>query len=174
MKKIVRTTSLISEDTKSCGCLMKESVSNANKRYNTYDLSGEYGIGYTSKGEEFYFDLEDYDKIKDYCWYIHRGYVVSAENENNDNKGIFIHRLLLSEINDGIIDHINHKTNDNRKTNLRISTPSKNQMNKKRQSNNTSGVTGVYYDKKYNRWYSVITANKKLFIWVIIINLTTQ
>ena len=37
------------------------------KKYNTYDLSGEYGIGYTSKGEEFYFDLDDYDKIKDYC-----------------------------------------------------------------------------------------------------------
>lgn len=31
---------------------------------NTYDLSGEYGIGYTTKGEEFWFDLEDYDKIK--------------------------------------------------------------------------------------------------------------
>ena len=24
-----------------------------NKKYNTYDLSGEYGIGYTSKGEKF-------------------------------------------------------------------------------------------------------------------------
>ena len=46
------------------------------KKYNTYDLTGEYGIGYTSKDEEFYFDLEDYDKIKDYCWRITmQGYV---------------------------------------------------------------------------------------------------
>lgn len=38
-----------------------------NKRYNRYDLTGEYGIGYTNQGVEFYFDLEDYDKIKEYC-----------------------------------------------------------------------------------------------------------
>ena len=36
---------------------------------NVYDLSGEYGIGYTLKGEPFWFDLEDYDLIKDYCWH---------------------------------------------------------------------------------------------------------
>ena len=27
------------------------------KKYNNYDLTGEYGIGYTFKNEEFYFDL---------------------------------------------------------------------------------------------------------------------
>ena len=37
---------------------------------NKYDLSGEYGIGWTHNTEhEFYFDLEDYDIIKYYCWY---------------------------------------------------------------------------------------------------------
>ena len=58
--------------TLSCGCLSKENSfkqGKSAKKYNIYDLSGEYGIGYTLKGEEFYFDLEDYDKIKDYCWY---------------------------------------------------------------------------------------------------------
>ena len=43
----------------------KELFSKTNK----YDLSGEYGIGYDSNGQKFYFDLEDYDKIKNYCWY---------------------------------------------------------------------------------------------------------
>ena len=34
-----------------------------NKKSNIYDLSGEYGVGWTSNtNEEFYFDLEDYDK----------------------------------------------------------------------------------------------------------------
>lgn len=59
----------------SCGCLQKETKSKngrSNKRYNIYDLTGEYGIGYTSKGEKFYFDLEDYDKIKDYCWHVNQ------------------------------------------------------------------------------------------------------
>ena len=35
------------------------------KKYNTYDLSGEYGIGYSNSGKEFYFDLDDYDLIKE-------------------------------------------------------------------------------------------------------------
>ena len=44
----------------SCGCLQQEIIeTNRQRRYNTYDLSGTYGIGNTSKGEEFYFDLED-------------------------------------------------------------------------------------------------------------------
>ena len=80
---------------------------------NTYDLSGEYGIGYTSKGEEFYFDLEDYDLIKDYCWRTDRnGYIVS--NEPNINRSIIsMHRLVFSNIEQlnkkQQVDHKNHK-----------------------------------------------------------------
>ena len=54
-------------NTTSCGCVQREKVIENNKKKhktNTYDLSGEYGKGYTSKGEEFLFDLEDFDKIK--------------------------------------------------------------------------------------------------------------
>ena len=43
-------------------------VSKHNKKYNWYDLSGEFGIGFTQNDILFYFDLEDYDKIKNYCW----------------------------------------------------------------------------------------------------------
>ncbi|WP_368488451.1 hypothetical protein [Clostridium sp. BJN0013] len=39
-------------------------------KYNTYDLTGEYGIGYDAKGNIFYFDLEDYDRIKDFYWAV--------------------------------------------------------------------------------------------------------
>ena len=42
--------------TRSCGCLRTIKAREACKKYNKYDLTGEYGIGYTSKGEEFYFD----------------------------------------------------------------------------------------------------------------------
>jgi hypothetical protein len=41
------------------------------------------------------------------------------------------------------IDHINGKTFDNRKNNLRVVNKSQNAMNKGLQNNNTSGVTGV-------------------------------
>lgn len=55
---------------KSCGCLLqeiKDSWVNKLKKTNKYEF-GKFGIGYTQKGEKFYFDIEDYDKLKDYCW----------------------------------------------------------------------------------------------------------
>ena len=60
---------------KSCGCLQKESeIKNGkrNHKTNVYDLNGEYGIGWTfNTNKMFYFDLTDYDLIKNYCWFEH-------------------------------------------------------------------------------------------------------
>ena len=144
--------------TKSCGCLMKETISKMKKKYNSYNLDGEYGIGYTDKGEEFYFDLEDYDKIKDYYWWVdNQGYI-----QNNKNR-IRMHQLILEYTEDFVADHIGgpNSRNDNRKSNLRIATYSQNGMNRRLQSNNTSGVTGVCFYKPYNKWMSQIFVNKK-------------
>ena len=139
----------------SCGCFNKES----HKKYNTYDLTGNYGIGYTSKGEEFYFDLEDYDLIKDYCWILDSNGYVASNDFNNNYKQLKLHKLLLFDAQ--IIDHINHKKFDNQKHNLRIVTHSQNQMNKNLHSKNTSGVIGVSWHKKTNKWVSYINIDKK-------------
>ncbi len=126
------------------------------RKHNTYDLSGEYGISYTTKGKEFYFDLEDYDLIKDYCWYINNdGYVCT----NSNNIAIRMHNVIMNFKSD--IDHIHHKKYGNRKSESRIVTRSQNQMNCKLSSNNTSGVTGVSFDKAVNKWLAYITVNKK-------------
>lgn len=160
---VVSNNNLISGNTKSCGCLQREKVKLTgykNKRYNTYNISGSFGIGYTLKGEEFWFDLEDYDKIKNYCWYKNnQGYLISFDY--NSNKKIRLHRLIMNPTSDQIIDHINHNTIDNRKSNLRIVTYSQNLMNKSLVSSNTSGITGVSWYEKRNKWKSYITINKK-------------
>lgn len=144
---------------KSCGCFQKEYLSKENKKFNTYDLSGEYGIGYTFKGEEFYFDLDDYNKIKDYCWCCNKeGYILSEVN----NKMIRLHRLIMSCSDSKIfIDHINHNVKDNRKTNLRMVNNSKNQMNAKIRKNNTSSCCGVSFHKKLSKWCASIQINNK-------------
>lgn len=57
---------------RSCGCLHREQAAingKNNHKTNVYDLTHEYGIGYTSKNEQFLFDIEDYELIKDYCWH---------------------------------------------------------------------------------------------------------
>ena len=129
--------------TKSCGCLQREMASKSHKKYNRYDLSGEYGIGWTSNtNEEFYFDLEDYDLIKDYCWCADtNGYVFTTQ----DNHRVAMHRFVMKVTNKKIyVDHIFHNKKDNRKAYLRLSDTSKNQINKEPMPNNTSGFTGIY------------------------------
>jgi hypothetical protein len=154
--------------TKSCGCLHDERIIEYNKtvkaKYNTYDLSGEYGIGWTSNtNKEFYFDLEDYDKIKDYCWYEDKHGYICASDKNNQHKQIFLHRTILDLNNKDWrvvqADHIRHKKFDNRKSELRITNGSQNSMNRATMVTNKSGETGVYYYKNVNRWYAYITKN---------------
>ena len=152
----------------SCGCLNSEKTiifnQNTKHKYNKYDLSGEYGVGWTfNTNKEFYFDLEDYAKIKNYYWYIDkRGYVVT----NANNKYISLHALVLNRIgvNDGFeIDHIygKHTRNDSRKYNLRICTHADNMKNRWLQSNNKTGVPGVYFDDNIGKYKAYITADKK-------------
>lgn len=148
-KVIVTGQDLKRGHTKSCGCLLKN---------NTYQFMDNYVIGYTNKGEEFYFDLEDYAIVSNYTWLIKRGYV---ESTDADHKVISLHRIVTNVKDGEMIDHINHDTKDNRKNNLRICNSSKNQMNKKLQINNKSGKTGVFWDKQRNAWKSQISVNKE-------------
>ena len=148
--------------TRSCGCFAKENMSKIKKKYNTYDLSGDYGVGYTSKGEEFYFDLEDYDKIKDYCWRKNKeGYIISTNNETR--KTVLFHRIITNCPMNLMPDHIHGKEtrHDNRKSNLRITTKQQNGMNSALSSNNTSGVVGVTWHKRDNVWQARIRVNYK-------------
>jgi NACalpha-BTF3-like transcription factor len=173
---IVDKGSLKYGHTKSCGCLIKDILTTRNKtekmrqvtinrnktdmlRHNTWDLSGEYGIGYTTKGEPFYFDLEDYDKIKNYCWSMSKGYVECAIKAGDKFKHCKMHQLLM---NAKYIDHINRVTYDNRKSNLRLANPQNNSKNHKLQSNNTTGISGVTHNKKYDRWIARINIDSNV------------
>lgn len=154
------SSNLKGKHTKSCGCLNRELTSKRNKKYNTYNLSGSYGVGYASNGQEFYFDLEDYDKIKEYCWYIDSctGYVRTRISKSQQ---ISMHKLLFPDSKE--VDHKKENSrNDNRKSNLRVGIHQNNMMNKKLQKNNTSGVTGVYWMKNRNKWRSEITYKNKV------------
>ena len=147
--------------TTSCGCYQKEKLKEIYKKYNTYDLETyEYGVGYTSKGEEFYFDKEDFDLIKDYCWCVDKdGYVIARDADTN--KMIKMHRLVMNASEGMDIDHRHRKTNDNRKSQLREVTRSQNLMNRGIREDNTSSVTGVSWHKARSKWRAYITINGK-------------
>lgn len=159
---LVLGSSLRNGHTKSCGCLHKETAKKqglANRKQNKYEFEGSLGIGYTSKNEKFYFDSEDYDKIKDFCWYINNnGYVVCKRD-----KIYLLHRVILNSAQELEIDHINHIKTDNRKKNLRICSSSENKMNQGCQVNSTSGVRGVYWYSNIQKWSAEIVVNKQKF-----------
>ena len=60
------------------------------------------------------------------------------------------------------IDHINHMRDDNRLVNLRFVTESENRRNQSVHSNNTTGVTGVYFIKSQNKFMAQIQVNRQL------------
>lgn len=159
---LVKYDYLSSGKKQSCGCLHSEVMHTLHKKYNQYDISGDYGIGYLNDNSEFYFDLEDYDLIKNYYWMKDNyGYIVSMINR----KSIRLNRLImgLEKNNPNVVDHINHNIVDNRKNNLRVCTYSHNNANKSIRKNNTSGVTGVAWNKLKNKWYSTLTFDKKTY-----------
>lgn len=157
--KDINGDSLRKGKTLSCGCLQKciaKETGEQRKKYNKYDLTGEYGIGWTSNtNEEFYFDLEDYDKIKDYTWLETKGYIYSSDRE------YALHRFVTNCNIDYVVDHMNHNTLDNRKENLRICSQQKNTFNQKVRSNNWTGVSGVSWDYDRNKWQAYISINGK-------------
>lgn len=73
-----------------------------------------------------------------------------------NRKNYYAHRLawlfVYGDMPTGHIDHINHNKADNRMINIRESTHQENCKNQSKRSDNTSGVVGVSWNKKRNRW----------------------
>lgn len=144
--------------TKSCGCLFSVSK----RKQNVFDITSyTYGVGWTTNtNQKFYFDLEDYDKIKDYCWYElidHTGYHTLCAKIVGTNKDVKMHHLLGFKS----YDHIDRNPLNNRKNNLRQCTQSENAANRSIFKNNKSGITGVYFSKNKNLWIAQITVNSE-------------
>ena len=149
---MVEMSKLRTGHTKSCGCLQKEIASNTNRKYNKFDIHDDVVIGYTSKGQQFLFDVEDLPKVQKYCWYItNAGYVV------HDN--ILLHRYVLDAPEGLDVDHKNHNTVDCRKANLRKCKHKENICNSKTPSHNSSGYKGVVKDRRNGKWMATIIEN---------------
>jgi hypothetical protein len=149
-------------NTISCGCYHKEQMIERNKKYNLFsdklcDEHGEYYIGYASNtGTEFYVDADDFDKIKNHCWYENVRTDTNTLRAFVNGEYITMHRLL--GFNN--YDHKDRNELNNRKYNLRVCTQQENCRNRSLMSNNTSGVTGVCWDKRANKWKAYIKTSE--------------
>lgn len=147
---------LTTGNVQSCGCLRRELVSERFSKENVYNLDGEYGIGWTTNtNKEFYFDIEDYDIIKQYTWVedmaVENYHSLRAYEKGTGDRVIM--SMLLGYKNH---DHINRNPFDNRKINFRQATAQENARNRSVPKNNTSGFIGVCWDKEACKWLAYI------------------
>lgn len=134
------------------------------KSLNTFEFTSDTCIGYTRKGERFLVDLDKFDLIKDYTWYMNSdGYVrTNVSDESHRQVQLNLHRLIMQCPTGKMVDHVRGKTTrfDNRLCNLRICTNAENQYN--RRAINPTGLKGVAYYARVHRYQVQIQINRKL------------
>lgn len=108
-------------------------------------------------------DADKFNSIKDFKISINKRRESSTyyASIRVSGKKVLLHRYLLNVKDGQFVDHINGNGLDNRISNLRICSLSENQMNRKKQSNNTSGYKGVTWNKGKSKWAVRIQFNKK-------------
>lgn len=133
------------------------------RKTNKYEFNNEYIIGYASNtNNPFFIDKDDYEKIKNMCWSENdQGYIISYSLDRK--RAIRLHRFVLNlDSNDKtIVDHINNKRNDNRKSNLRFADKQTNGINRPANKNNVLGYKGVSLNRNKTKYYASIMVNYK-------------
>lgn len=111
-------------------------------------------------------DMGNFAKKGNRAGYVHSsGYVIIGLDGNRD----YAHRLawlyVYGYIPEKLIDHIDRKKCNNWIDNLRESSSSCNLINSDIRSDNISGIKGVCWDKRKQKWQALLCKNgKRLFL----------
>jgi hypothetical protein len=150
----VRIDHLLLGTSNSCGCLKSSNARKAcfehtpskymkKRKQLIYTDCGEYYMGYTSKGDTFYVDKDDFPLIKDICWCVHKN---SGRLWGRYNKRLtFITDVLLKAHKGYAWEFKNGNRLDYRKDNFIIK----------------QIPQGIYFNKNHNKWHVRITINGK-------------
>lgn len=125
----------------------------------------EHGVRlYLQNGTYTILDYKDYMVLKDYTWFTNsKGYVVREEGSSrkpSERKIFYLHREVLGNPEDKIVDHITGDVLDNRKVNLRVCSIKENIRNSKSQEG-SSKYKGVSWSTERNRWQAGIKVDRK-------------
>ena len=147
----------------------------AKKKGNNYIIDEVEGIAKIelnrTNGENLWaiVDLDDLDRVLNipYTWFakydedIDNFYAVTSwyYPELKRSKPVHLHQFIMNA-NGKVVDHENHNTLDDRKSNLRVIADSNNSKNRKtRNKNNKSGYRNVSWDGY--KWVVQLQINKK-------------
>lgn len=104
-----------------------------------------------NRGELVAVDLKNWDKLCQYNWYLNNGgYAIRDVSEGSQ---ALLHRSVVrGYVSDWQVDHINGQKLDCRESNLQLVSNRYNCQNKRILDSNTSGNTGVFWDKRRSKW----------------------
>lgn len=109
-----------------------------------------------TKGYSATIDAHDLPLVQGKKWCVLVGkksvYAVRNEGPRSAQKMIYMHRLIARAETGEIVDHKDGNGLNNTRENLRIASPSQNVCNARMRSDNSSGVKGVFLDKRSMRW----------------------
>ena len=123
-----------------------------------------------TQGQKTIIDADDKDLILKYRWNANwskdtKTFYALRTRRSDDPPGLStqLSRLIMNAPPRLLVDHINHDTLDNRKTNLRLCTRAKNNRNRRQRNSNkkTSRYKGVHTNKtKPGKWFAALRYNK--------------
>lgn len=138
---------LLNGYTKSCGCLSKELTIERSKCENTYEVIGGVTKVFDNDGNFSLIDTADLDKVRNYYFYLNsRGYWQSGK--------VLLHRLVTDCPDEKVVDHINHKRYDNRRSNLYLCDIATNTRN--------FPTIGTTYLKQHRVWVASVLINDEI------------
>ncbi len=121
----------------------------ADKEYRTIPLT---------QGQVAIVDAEDYEYLSQFKWQAHFD---PKTQTFYAIRNVLMARDVMQAPSGVIVDHRDHNTLDNRRSNLRTATRSQNMINRRKFSSNTSGETGVYFHSRDKKWAAFINLNGK-------------
>lgn len=129
-------------------------------------LRVERDIAYVplTSGLEAIIDADDAEKVNYRNWVANTAanpvyaFVMLKKTRLHDARSVSMHRYLMG-FPEGVVDHINGDTLDNRKSNLRVCSHAENLRNRHRTSINKSGFKGVSRATRGKPWAATIGHN---------------
>lgn len=108
----------------------------------------------------------DYEYLSQFRWHAQQTHniwyaVRSLPRVDGKQKAELMHRIILDAPKGSDVDHIDGDGLNNQRGNLRVASRAQNLWNRRRSARNTSGYTGVSWDKGIGKWTAYISEGGK-------------
>lgn len=117
-----------------------------------------------TRGYEAVIDAADVSLVEGWNWCAlvrPKSVYAMRFSEGAEKKTILLHRVIAGTPEGMDTDHIDGNGLNNRRSNVRVATKGQNMHNQRLSSANTSGVKGVSWVKRRQKWQAQICANGK-------------